>query len=102
MEISANEIIGAIKEQIRRYNLELEFRESGTVLEVGDGIARVFGLDQVMAGELLIFPGGVLGMALNLEEDNVGCVLFGRTAPSRKATSWSVPTAWWRYPSGKP
>lgn len=77
MEISATEIIGAIKEQIRRYNLELEFRESGTVLEVGDGIARVFGLDQVMVGELLIFPHGVLGMALNLDEDNVGCVLFG-------------------------
>ncbi|MGE5550826.1 MAG: F0F1 ATP synthase subunit alpha [Bacteroidota bacterium] len=77
MEITASEIIGAIKEQIRRYNLELEFRESGTVLEVGDGIARVFGLDQVMAGELLIFPNGVYGMALNLEEDNVGCVLFG-------------------------
>ncbi|MGE5598529.1 MAG: F0F1 ATP synthase subunit alpha [Bacteroidota bacterium] len=77
MEISANEIIGAVKEQIKRYNLELEFKESGTVLEVGDGIARVYGLDQVMAGELLIFPRGVQGMALNLEEDNVGCVIFG-------------------------
>ncbi|NLG83658.1 MAG: F0F1 ATP synthase subunit alpha [Firmicutes bacterium] len=75
--LTATEIVGAIKEQIRRYNLELEFRESGTVLEVGDGIARVFGLEEVMAGELLLFPHGVMGMALNLEEDNVGCVLFG-------------------------
>ena len=77
MDISATEVIGAIKEQIRRYNLEFEFHESGTVLEVGDGIARVYGLDQVMAGELLVFPQGILGMAMNLDEDNVGCVLFG-------------------------
>ncbi|MGE5528677.1 MAG: F0F1 ATP synthase subunit alpha [Patescibacteria group bacterium] len=77
MDISATEIIGAIKEQIRHYQLELEFHESGTVLEVGDGIARVFGLDRVMVGELLTFPHNVLGMAINLEEDNVGCMLFG-------------------------
>jgi F-type H+-transporting ATPase subunit alpha len=84
LDISSSEIVGAIKEQIRKYNLKLEYRESGAVLEVGDGIARVFGLDEVMMGELLIFPGGIMGMALNLEEDNVGCVLFGEDTNVRE------------------
>ena len=84
MDISSAEIVGVIKEQIRRYNLKLEYRESGAVLEVGDGIARVFGLDEVMMGELVLFPGNIMGMALNLEEDNVGCVLFGDEAGIRE------------------
>ena len=77
MRLATEEIISVLKEQIANYHLDLETQESGTVLELGDGIARVHGLDKAMAGELLVFPNQVFGLALNLEEDNVGCVLFG-------------------------
>ena len=66
-----------IKEQIKRYENQLDYQEVGTVIQVGDGIARIHGLEKCMAGELLVFPGDVYGMTLNLEEDNVGCVLMG-------------------------
>ncbi len=71
------EISSIIKEQIKRYDDKLDSVETGTVIEVGDGIARVHGLEGCMAGELIEFPGEVYAMALNLEEDNVGCVLLG-------------------------
>ncbi len=77
MEIKAAEISSILKEQIRNFNQEAEVAEIGQVLSVGDGIARVYGLDNVQAGEMVEFPGGLRGMALNLEEDNVGVVLFG-------------------------
>ncbi|MDG4576931.1 MAG: F0F1 ATP synthase subunit alpha [Defluviicoccus sp.] len=77
MEIRAAEISAIIKQQIASFGTEAEVAEVGTVLSVGDGIARVYGLDQVMAGEMVAFPDGTKGMALNLEEDNVGVVLFG-------------------------
>ncbi len=77
MEIKAEEISRILKEQIRDYRAGVTVNEVGTVISVGDGIARVHGLDHVMAGELLDFPHGVKGIALNLEEDNVGTVLFG-------------------------
>ncbi|TCL63021.1 ATP synthase F1 subcomplex alpha subunit [Hydrogenispora ethanolica] len=77
MRFSTEEIISVLKEQIGRYQQDLDIQESGTVLEVGDGIARVFGLEKVMMGELLLFPHDIYGLALNLEEDNVGCVLLG-------------------------
>ena len=77
MEIRAAEISAIIKQQIASFGTEAEVAEVGTVLSVGDGIARVYGLDQVMAGEMVQFPDGTKGMALNLEEDNVGVVLFG-------------------------
>ncbi len=77
MKIQATEITEIIKRQIADYESTVEIAEVGTVIQAGDGIARVFGLEKAMAGELLDFPGGVTGMVLNLEEDNVGAVLFG-------------------------
>ncbi|HYK90268.1 MAG TPA: F0F1 ATP synthase subunit alpha [Acidobacteriota bacterium] len=77
MQIRADEISKILREQIKDYQSGVVVSEVGTVISVGDGIARIHGLDSVMAGELLEFPHGVKGIALNLEEDNVGTVLFG-------------------------
>ncbi|WP_421790047.1 F0F1 ATP synthase subunit alpha [Hyphobacterium sp.] len=77
MDIRAAEISAILKDQIKNYGAEAKVSDVGQVLSVGDGIARVYGLDEVRAGELVEFPGGVKGMALNLERDNVGCVIFG-------------------------
>ncbi len=77
MQIKAEEISKIIEEQIRNYDQRVEMSETGTVLYVGDGIARVYGVQNAMAMELLEFPGGVMGMVLNLEEDNVGVALLG-------------------------
>lgn len=77
MKIRAEEISSIIEKQIRNFEKQAETYEVGTVLEVGDGIARVYGLDNVVSGELVEFPGSIMGMALNLEEDNVGVVIFG-------------------------
>jgi len=79
MEIGTAEISRIIKEQIRDYDKTVEIQEVGTVLSTGDGIARIHGLDKVAAGELLEFPHAIFGIALNLEEDNVGAALFGET-----------------------
>lgn len=78
MKISSDEITSVIKKQIENYKVDLNVDEVGTVLEVGDGIAHIYGLENCMAGELLELPNGVYGMALNLEESNVGAVLLGR------------------------
>jgi F-type H+-transporting ATPase subunit alpha len=77
MEIKAEEISQVIARQIADYGKDVDVAETGVVLSVGDGIARLHGLENVMAGELLEFPGDVMGMALNLEEDNVGAVVLG-------------------------
>ncbi|MDJ0931106.1 F0F1 ATP synthase subunit alpha [Breoghania sp.] len=77
MDIRAAEISAILKEQIKNFGQEAEVSEVGQVLSVGDGIARVYGLDNVQAGEMVEFPGGIRGMALNLEADNVGVVIFG-------------------------
>ncbi len=77
MEIKAAEISSVIKDQISNFETKADVAEVGTVLSVGDGIARVYGLDQVQAGEMVEFPGGIKGMALNLEMDNVGVSIFG-------------------------
>ena len=77
MDIRAAEISSILKDQIKNFGKEAEVSEIGQVLSVGDGIARVYGLDNVQAGELVEFPGGIYGMALNLEADNVGIVIFG-------------------------
>ena len=77
MEIRAAEISAILKEQIQNFGTEAEVAEVGQVLSVGDGIARIYGLDKVQAGEMVEFPGGIRGMTLNLEEDNVGVVIFG-------------------------
>jgi len=77
MDIRAAEISAILKDQIENFGAEADVAEVGQVLSVGDNVARVYGLDNVQAGELVEFPGGVMGMALNLETDNVGVVLFG-------------------------
>src|SRR5215475_7890795 len=77
MQIRAAEISDIIREQIRDYEKQLEVRETGVVLSAGDGIARIYGLDKVEAGELIEFPQGIYGLALNLEEDNVGAAVMG-------------------------
>jgi F-type H+-transporting ATPase subunit alpha len=77
MQIKAEEISQIIKDQIGEYETSIDLNETGTVLSVGDGIARIYGVQNCMAMELLEFPGGVMGLALNLEEDNVGCAVFG-------------------------
>jgi len=77
MEIRAAEISAILKEQIAKFDTAADVAEVGQVISVGDGIARVYGLDKVEAGEMVEFPGGIRGMALNLEADNVGVVIFG-------------------------
>ena len=77
MGIQAAEISAILKDQIKNFGMDAQMAEVGRVLSVGDGIARVYGLDKVQAGEMVEFPGGIRGMALNLETDNVGIVIFG-------------------------
>jgi F-type H+/Na+-transporting ATPase subunit alpha len=84
MQIRAAEISDIIREQIKDYEKQLEVRETGTVLSCGDGIARIYGLDKVAAGELIEFPHGIYGLALNLEEDNVGAAVMGEAQAVRE------------------
>lgn len=77
MNLRPEEISSIIKQQIEGYETSVDIVDVGTVIQVGDGIARVYGLEKAMAGELLEFPGDVFGMAMNLEEDNIGCVILG-------------------------
>ena len=77
MNLRPDEISSIIKEQIENYTNHLDISDFGTVMQVGDGIARVYGLGKCMSGELLEFSGGTYGMAMNLEEDNVGAVILG-------------------------
>jgi F-type H+-transporting ATPase subunit alpha len=84
MQIKAQEISEIIKKKISDFEKSVEVAEVGTVITVGDGIAKIYGLDNVMSGELLEFPGGVMGMALNLEEENVGAVVMGDDSQIRE------------------
>ena len=98
VNIRPDEISSIIREQIDKYDQGVQVANVGTVLQVGDGIARVYGLDQVMAGELLEFEDSTLGIALNLESDNVGVVLMGQgreilEGSSVKATE-KLPKLW--------
>ena len=77
MHIKPEEITSIIRQQIEKFNTNIETVDSGTIIQIGDGIARVYGLEDCMEGELIEFPNDVYGMALNLEQDNVGCVLLG-------------------------
>ena len=77
MNLRPEEISSIIKQQIKNYDNKIEMTDTGSVLKVGDGIATIYGLENVMSSELLEFPGEVYGMALNLEEDVVGAVIFG-------------------------
>ena len=78
-EVRPDEISAILKQQLSGFDNEAEIYDVGTVLQVGDGIARVYGLSKVMVSELVEFPNSVMGMVLNLDEDSVGCVLFGET-----------------------
>ena len=77
LSIRADEISRVLKDQIKNYNKKIEVSEVGNVLSVGDGVAKIYGLENVMAGELVEFPGDVFGMVLNLEQDSVGAVILG-------------------------
>jgi len=79
MNIKADEITKIIQQHIEGYEASVDIREVGTVTSVGDGIARIYGLDRVMYNELLEFPRGLFGLALNLEEEDVGAVLLGES-----------------------
>jgi F-type H+-transporting ATPase subunit alpha len=79
MAFKPEEVSAVLEQELERYESRLTMESIGTVLQVGDGIARVWGLDDAMAGELVLFPGDITGVVLNLEEDNVGCALFGST-----------------------
>src|SRR3990172_9499040 len=84
MDIKPGEITDILKREIREYDREIDVAETGTVLSIGDGIARVYGLENVMAGELVEFPGNIQGLVLNLEEDNVGIALMGEASHVRE------------------
>src|SRR5437762_3746962 len=99
--IKAGEISEIIKRQLAGYEPEVDLQEVGRVIEVGDGIARIYGLEKAMAGELLQFPGDVVGMVLNLEEDNVGAVLLGDDRAIKEGDTVSAPTASRRCPSAR-
>jgi F-type H+-transporting ATPase subunit alpha len=101
MEIRAAEISAILKEQIANFGTEAEVAEVGQVLSVGDGIARVYGLDKVQAGEMVEFPGGIKGMALNLEADNVGVVIFGDDRTIREGDTVKRTGAIVQVPVGK-
>ncbi len=79
MQIKAEEIASVLEKEILDFKKEMDVSEVGEVIQVGDGISRIYGLENVMSSELIEFPNKVFGMALNLEEDNIGCILFGRT-----------------------
>ena len=99
MDIRAEEISRIIRSQIEGFDAQVDVAEVGIVISVGDGIARAYGLEKAMAGELLELPHGVMGLAFNLEEDNVGIILLGDAAAIRKATpssalARSCPSPW--------
>ncbi|MDY6916138.1 MAG: F0F1 ATP synthase subunit alpha [Candidatus Cloacimonadota bacterium] len=79
MKIQPDEVSAILKDKINKFKFDIDIAETGKVVEIGDGIARVYGMENVMAGEMIEFTGGVMGMALNLEEDNVGCIVFGES-----------------------
>ena len=85
MDIKAEEISKIIREQIGSYAVDVDVAEVGTIVSIGDGIARVHGVEKTMAGEMLEFPHGVFGIALNLEEESVGAVLLGEYSEIRES-----------------
>ena len=101
MDIQASEISAILKREIRDFGAESQVSEVGQVLSVGDGIARVYGLDNVKAGEMVEFPGGIKGMALNLESDNVGVVIFGEDRSIKEGDTVKRTGAIVDFPVGK-
>src|SRR3990167_3589746 len=90
MEIRPEEITSVIQKELEKYRSRLKTESIGNVIQVGDGIARVYGLDDAMMGELIEFPNNVMGMVLNLEEDSVGAVIFGPDNPDRNIREGDV------------
>ena len=90
VEIKPDEISAILRQQLSNFNASASLEEVGTVLQVGDGIARVYGLNNVRSGELVEFDNGVKAIALNLEEDNVGVVLMGDSGATCHVAPWSV------------
>jgi len=101
MNIQPSEISAILKREIQNFGAEAEVSEVGQVLSVGDGIARVYGLDSVQAGEMVEFPGGIKGMALNLENDNVGVVIFGNDSTIKEGDTVKRTRAIVDVPVGK-
>src|ERR1700689_4905411 len=101
MDIQPAEISAILKREIQNFGAEAQVSEAGEVLSVGDGIARVFGLDNVQAGEMVEFPGGIKGMALNLETDNVGIVIFGNDSTIKEGDTVKRTGAIVEVPVGK-
>src|SRR5260370_17470490 len=99
--IKAGEISEIIKRQLAGYEAEVGRQEVGRVIEVGDGIARIYGLDRAMAGELLTFPGDVVGMVLNLEQDQVGAVLLGEDRGIKEGDTVKRPNRIAQVPVGQ-
>src|SRR5689334_12582630 len=93
MDIRAEDISRIIRDQIGQYNADIDVAEVGTVVAIGDGIARLHGVDRAMAGEMIAFPHGVFGIALNLEEDSVGAVLLGESREIREGDQVAGPGA---------
>src|ERR1700693_5733112 len=101
MDIRPAEISAILKREIQNFGAEAQVSEVGQVLSVGDGIARVYGLDNVQAGEMVEFPGGIRGMALNLEADNVGVVIFGEDRTIKEGATVQPTRAIVEVPIGK-
>src|SRR5215475_10385527 len=101
MDIQPAEISAILKREIQNFGNDAQVSEVGQVLSVGDGIARVYGLDNVQAGEMVEFPGGIKGMALNLETDNVGVVIFGSDATIKEGDTVKRTGAIVEVPVGK-
>jgi len=91
-EVRPDEVSAILRQQLSNFKSAAELEEVGTVLQVGDGVARIYGLSHAQSGELIEFENGLQGLVLNLEEDNVGAVLLGDYAEIRKATLYAVPT----------
>ena len=102
MNIKPEEVSSIIRQEIQQFGTELRTRGVGQVIQVGDGIARVHGLSDAMANELIEFPGGVMGMALNLEEDNVGCILLGSDREIREGDTVHTTGRIVQVPVGEP
>ena len=102
MDIKTDNITAMLREQIAKFDLSVDVSEVGEVLEVGDGVARVSGLENVMSSELVELPNGVFGMALNLEADNVGLVLFGESRLVKKVIWQNERVVLWKCLLEKP
>ena len=87
--ISSEDIISILKEEIKNYDDRCRGEETGTVISVGDGIARIYGMDQAMYGEILLFENGLKGMVQDIKEDSIGCILFGKDTEDLTAESES-------------